>query len=88
MQDSQRRFRSSQDADSQGTGGLQDQDFTKKVAISPQLEDQAARTAIGLPGSPWSRYIDSSTGKFYYYNRQTGESSWTVPTMATIGMSM
>lgn len=27
----------------------------------------------------WQQYLDSSTGHFYYWNSQTGESTWTEP---------
>jgi len=39
---------------------------------------------MGAPGLPlgWEQVADPSTGKPYYCNRATGESSWTIPVAA------
>ena len=43
----------------------------------------ALRTSLRLAGgydsaSPWTRHV-SADGREYYYNEQTGESSWVLP---------
>lgn len=38
---------------------------------------------MGAPDNDWAEHIDAQTGNRFYYNRKTGESSWTQPAPAS-----
>lgn len=62
-------------------GGMQSASFSPMGAMTmPGMAMAApAPVATNLPAG-WEQATDPSSGKVYYCNRVTGESSWTVPT--------
>ena len=58
-------------------------DLTVRVAPQPQPVAMAVKpqpaVMIAAPGSGWQAQVDASTGRTYYYNKVTGESSWSPP---------
>lgn len=61
---------------------------SERSAPAPQGPQGAASLKVGGGASaggaaasagPWQRYFDSRVGSYYWYNAETGEASWTLP---------
>ena len=51
-------------------------------AAQPAAQSEAQPASQAAPELPagWEQGVDPNTSKIYYYNRGTGQSSWTIPT--------
>jgi hypothetical protein len=60
---------------------LQGEDAQNYGRSAPQGAQESGHAQHGQPQlpAPWEQLIDPSTGAAYYYNGQTGESSWEPP---------
>ena len=67
----------------QGASGkcvTHDLELVAQDGASQKSKHKATVSVVNMMGNPlWKEAIDTNTGKHYYYNTETGESSWTRP---------